>query len=123
LTKGVVLRRSFFLVVATVLVLSPLLSPEASSSESLVFAVETVVPENGGPPSIAVDATARRWIGYAAGNTMQFGVRDEGGWSFETVPFSASGRTTTRDTSLSPTGPGPRGLNLTCPRFCDHIPS
>lgn len=57
------------------------------------FVVETAVPNNGGPPSIAVDAAARPWIGFAVGNTMQFGVRDEGNWSFETVPFDVNPKT------------------------------
>jgi hypothetical protein len=92
-TKEVVMRRSYFLVVAIASVLCPLLPPEVASSKSPVFDVETVVPLNGGPPSIAVDATARRWIGFAVGNTMQFGVRDEGSWSFETVPFDMNPKT------------------------------
>jgi len=74
-------------------VLVLLLSPAAFAAAPSTFFIELAVPLNGGPPSIALDATGRPWIGYSDAGTMHFGVRDEGGWSFETVPFPVDPKT------------------------------
>ena len=85
--------RSFFLVLPLVvfLVLPP--AHAVSASQAFDFFIETVLPQNAGPPSITMDPEARPWIGVSVEGTMRFAVRESGGWLFETVPFDVNPKT------------------------------